>query len=181
MLDFRHFDRRRYPTVPVREGYREWLPSYEATVVDEMDLVLLDALRSVPWDAVTRAADLGCGTGRTGAWLRARGVARLDGIDMTPEMLAMARRRGIYDRLAEADVAATGLAGDTYDLVTTCLVDEHLPDLGPLYREASRLLMAAGLHVLVGFHPHFIMTAGCRRTSIADPASPWRSRRTCTS
>lgn len=81
MIEFFHFDRRRYPTVSVREGYREWLPSYETTVENEMDLVLLDALETVPWAAVARAADLGCGTGRTGAWLRARGVARLDGID----------------------------------------------------------------------------------------------------
>lgn len=44
MLEFSHFDRRRYPTVSVREGYREWLPSYETTVEDEMDLVLLEAL-----------------------------------------------------------------------------------------------------------------------------------------
>ena len=124
MLEFSHFDRRRYPTVSVREGYREWLPSYETTVEDEMDLVLLGSLESVPWTAVEHAADLGCGTGRTGAWLRARGVARLDGIDMTPEMLAIARTRGIYDHVVEADVAATGLEGGIYDLVTTCLVDD---------------------------------------------------------
>jgi len=160
VLEFSHFDRRRYPTVPVREGYREWVPSYETTVEDEMDLALLNALESVAWRDVARAADLGCGTGRTGAWLRVHGVAGLDGIDLTPEMLAIARRRGNYDHLAEADVAATGLAGDTYDVVTTCLVDEHLPDLCPLYRETSRLLRPGGAHVLVGFHPHFIMTAG---------------------
>jgi SAM-dependent methyltransferase len=97
MLEFSQFDRRRYPTVSVREGYREWLPSYETTVEDEMDLVLLQALESIPWTTVARAADLGCGTGRTGAWLRTRGVAKIDGIDLTPEMLALARRRGIYD------------------------------------------------------------------------------------
>jgi len=160
MLEFSHFDRRRYPTVSVREGYREWLPSYETTVEDEMDLVLLDALESVPWAAVERAADLGCGTGRTGAWLRAHGVARLDGLDVTPEMLAIARRRAIYDRLVEADIAAGALEGRLYDLVTTCLVDEHLRDLRPLYREVSRLIRPGGRHVLIGYHPHFIMTAG---------------------
>ncbi|PYM27280.1 MAG: SAM-dependent methyltransferase [Candidatus Rokuibacteriota bacterium] len=160
MLEFAHFDRRRYPTVSVREGYREWLPSYETTVEDEMDLVLLDALESVPWAAVERAADLGCGTGRTGAWLRARGVARLDGLDMTPERLAIARRREIYDRLVEADIASGALEGGLYDLVTTCLVDEHLRDLRPLYREVSRLIRPGGRHVLIGYHPHFIMTAG---------------------
>ena len=160
MLEFSHFDRRRYPTVSVCQGYGEWQPSYETTVEDEMDLVLLEALESVPWSAIGHAADLGCGTGRTGAWLRARGVARLDGVDLTPEMLEMARRRKIYDRLVQADVGATGLAGGVYDLVTTCLVEEHLPDLRPLYREASRLLRGDGMYVLVGYHPHFIMTAG---------------------
>ena len=44
MLDFARFDRRHYPTVAVREGYRQWLPTYEATVEDAMDLALLDAL-----------------------------------------------------------------------------------------------------------------------------------------
>ncbi len=160
MLEFSQFDRRRYPTVPVREGYREWLASYETTVEDEMDLVLLAALERVPWTAVERAADLGCGTGRTGAWLRTHGVVRIDGIDLTPEMLVIARERGIYERLAQADVAATGLEDGTYDLITTCLVDEHLRDLQPLYSEVARLLRSGGVHVLVGYHPYFIMTAG---------------------
>jgi len=160
MLEFSHFDRRNYPTVSVREGYSAWVPSYETTVQDAMDLVLLDTVESVAWAAVERAVDLGCGTGRTGAWLRAHGVARLDGIDLTPEMLAVARSRKIYDDLFEADIAATGLGGGIYDLVTTCLVDEHLRDLRPLYGEASRLLRPGGTHVLVGYHPYFIMAAG---------------------
>jgi SAM-dependent methyltransferase len=160
MLEFSHFDRRNYPTVSVREGYSAWVPSYETTVQDAMDLVLLDTVESVAWAAVERAVDLGCGTGRTGAWLRAHGVARLDGIDLTPEMAAVARSRKIYDDLFEADIAATGLGGGIYDLVTTCLVDEHLRDLRPLYGEASRLLRPGGTHVLVGYHPYFIMAAG---------------------
>jgi len=160
MLEFSHFDRRHYPTVSVREGYSAWVPSYETTVQDEMDLVLLDAVESVAWAAFERAVDLGCGTGRTGTWLRAHGVARIEGIDLTPEMLAVARSRKIYDGLFEADIAATGLGGGIYDLVTTCLVDEHLRDLRPLYGEVSRLLRPGGTHVLVGYHPYFIMAAG---------------------
>jgi trans-aconitate methyltransferase len=156
MLEFSKFDRRGYPTVSVREGYREWLPSYEATVEDEMDVVLLEGLESVPWAAVSRAADLGCGTGRTGAWLRSRGVARIDGIDLTPEMLARARARGIYDRLDVADVAAIGLERGVYDLVTTCLVDEHLADLRPLYREASRLARRPGEPIAIETYVHLL-------------------------
>lgn len=63
-------------------------------------------------------------------------------------------------RLVEADVASTGLEAAAYDLVSASLVDEHLPGLTPLYREARRLAKPGGFFVLVGFHPHFIMASG---------------------
>jgi len=157
---FSDFDARGYRTVDVRTGYGEWVASYERTVEDTMDIALLDALSAVPWSTIGRAADLGCGTGRTGAWLRGAGVPSIDGADLTPEMLAVARSRAVYDRLVEADVAATGLPAGAYDLAISCLVDEHLPDLRPLYREAWRLARPDGYFVLVGYHPHFIMAAG---------------------
>lgn len=160
MPDFDRFDTRHYPTVPVREGYRDWLPVFETTVEDVMDLALLERIEGVPWGDVERVADLGCGTGRTAEWLRSRGALRIDGVDLTPEMLAVARDKGIYDRLVEADVGATGLEGGAYDLVVCCLVDEHLAELSPLYREAGRLLRPQGSFVLVGYHPFFIMAAG---------------------
>ena len=125
-----------------------------------MDIHLLERLGAVAWGSVERAADLGCGTGRTGAWLRERGVAAIDGVDLTPEMLDVARAREVYATLVEADVSDTGLASGAYDLVVTCLVDEHLADLRPLYAEARRLARPGGVYVLVGFHPHFIMASG---------------------
>jgi SAM-dependent methyltransferase len=158
--DFSDFDARHYRTVDVQSGYAEWVTTYEETVEDAMDLALLDRLLSVEWASVETAADLGCGTGRTGAWLRERGVAEIDGVDFTAEMLAVARKRGVYRRVVEADVATTGLAASAYDLVISCLVDEHLPDLNPLYAEAWRLAKRDGLFVLVGYHPHFIMAFG---------------------
>jgi len=160
MRDFSDFDARGYRTVDVRSGYAEWVPTYERTVEDAMDIALLEALASPRWTEMYTVADLGCGTGRTGAWLRRSGVALVDGADLTPEMLAVARGTGVYRRLVEADVASTGLDASAYDLVIACLVDEHLPDLRPLYREAWRLAKNEGLLVLAGYHPHFIMAAG---------------------
>lgn len=159
-MQFSRFDRRGYRTVDVRAGYGEWADTYEDTVEDAMDIALLERLAEPSWGTVRRAVDMGCGTGRTGAWLRQRGVPRIDGVDLTPEMLAAARRRGAHDRLVEADVAATGLAAGAYDLVIVSLVDEHLTDLNPLYREARRLAGPGATLVLVAFHPHFIMTSG---------------------
>jgi SAM-dependent methyltransferase len=160
MLQFSGFDRRGYRTVDVSTGYGQWAPTYEQTVEDVMDLALLERLTEPTWHAVRRAVDLGCGTGRTGAWLRDQGVATVDGVDLTPRMLAAAHARGAHDRLVEADLTASGLDAGAYDLAIACLVDEHLPDVAPLYREAARLAAPDGSLVLVAFHPHFIMTTG---------------------
>jgi SAM-dependent methyltransferase len=159
-VKFAGFDQRGYRMVDVRTGYRAWVPSYEQTVEDAMDIALLDALETPSWGNMRCVADLGCGTGRTGIWLRQHGVPSIDGVDLTPEMLAVARSKNVYRLLVDADVAATGLNDEAYDLVTVCLVDEHLPDLRPLYGEAWRLVRPGGFLVLVGYHPHFIMAAG---------------------
>ncbi len=174
MSSFSQFDLRGYPTVDVRTGYEQWSASYERTVEDFMDLALLDRLRQPAWAQAARAADLGCGTGRTGAWLRARGVAAVDGVDLTPGMLALAAQRGAHDRLIEADATATGLPSASYDLIVACLMDEHLPGLVPLYAEAARLARPGGLFVLVAFHPHFIMTSGMP-THYADGSGAQRA------
>jgi SAM-dependent methyltransferase len=158
--DFARFDRRHYRTVSVRDGYRDWSPTYEDTVGDKMDLALLDRITSVSWSTVGRVADLGCGTGRTAVWLKAKGATRIDGVDLTPEMLEVARNGGLHENLIEGDVRSTDLEGGGYGLVVCCLVDEHLPELAALYREARRLLGRPGAFVLVGYHPFFIMAAG---------------------
>jgi SAM-dependent methyltransferase len=156
-MDHAIFDKRKYPVVEVREGYGEWVRTYEQTVLDEMDLRLLDRLRTIDWSAPRVVLDLACGTGRVGKWLRERCGATLDGVDLTPEMLAVAGGRAIYRTLRVADITATGLLPATYDLCIQSLADEHLPDLRPLYRETARITKRGGYFVLVGFHPQFLM------------------------
>jgi SAM-dependent methyltransferase len=156
-VDHSIYDTRRYPIVEVREGYAGWVRTYEQTVPDEMDLRLLARLQSIDWMAVRSALDLACGTGRIGAWLGRRGDVAVDGVDITPEMLALARAKGVYRALRIADVADTGLPAGAYDLVIQSLADEHLPGLGPLYREAARVSRQGGSFVIVGYHPQFLM------------------------
>lgn len=156
MVDFARFDARHYPTLGVQDGYAAWAPTYEATVLDLMDLRLLERL-SLDWASAGRVLDLACGTGRVGAWLKARGAGPIDGLDLTPEMLAQAGSKAAYAALMLGDVTATGLPDGGYDLVTQSLADEHLADLAPLYREAFRLLAPGGRFVIVGFHPFFLM------------------------
>ena len=157
-MDHSIYDKRRYPIVDVREGYGEWVQTYEQTVQDEMDLRLLERVQAVDWSAVRSVLDLACGTGRIGMWLSRRcSAAAVDGVDITPGMLDVARSRGIYRTLGIADVSKTGLPAEAYDLCTQSLADEHLPDLGPLYREVGRVTRRGGYFVIVGFHPQFLM------------------------
>lgn len=157
-MDFSQFDRRNYPTLSVQDGYAEWAPTYEEIVPDALDLRLLERIRSIGWDQLQEVADLACGTGRTGAWLKQRGVTSIDGVDFTDAMLEGARAKGVYRQLVLADLRATPLPTEAYNLVTVALVDEHLPDLHPLYREGARITRPGGYLVLVGYHPFFMLS-----------------------
>jgi SAM-dependent methyltransferase len=131
--------------------------NYDATVTEGLDQPLLDSLTSVDWRQVRRAADLACGTGRTGVWLKNHGVASVHGVDLTQQMLEIAASKQAHEQLHLADVASTPLPSAAYGLCMLVLADEHLAELEPVYREAARLLVAGGYFVLIGYHPFFLM------------------------
>ena len=156
-MDFALFDKRNYPTLSVRDGYREWSKTYDAVVCDEMDLNLLKRIETVSWSGESRVLDLARGTGRIGAWLRTNGAGCIDGVDFTAEMMAQAQARNVYDALHLANILDTGLPSATCDIVIEVLADEHLEDLAPLYAEAARLATPTAKFVIVGYHSHFLM------------------------
>jgi SAM-dependent methyltransferase len=157
-VDFKHFDRRNYPTVPARAGYGEWAATYEDAVPDQLDIRVLESLRSVDWSTARECLDLACGTGRIAAWLKTRGVTTIDGIDLTPEMLERARARNLYRSLFLGSVEDTGISHARYDLIVMSLVDEHLTTLERVYQEAYRLSTSRATFAVVGMHPFFFMT-----------------------
>jgi SAM-dependent methyltransferase len=156
-LDFSRYDSRHYATVPVREGYAAWSRFYDAQMDGNLDLWLLERITGIEWSATRSAVDLACGTGRIGAWLAQRGIAAVDGVDLTPEMLSRARDRGVYRTLLEEDMRATSLPGGTAQVVVSCLAIGHVPDLAPAYAECDRLLEPGGHLVLIGYHPFFLL------------------------
>jgi len=82
------------------------------------------------------AADLGCGTGLMGPQIRAM-VDRLEGFDLSQNMLAKAEEKQVYDHLAQADLSLpadqSGLLADSgvhrADLVTAADVLIYLGNL----------------------------------------------------
>jgi SAM-dependent methyltransferase len=156
-VPFSQYDSRHYRTVDVATGYDAWAPTFDETADPDLDLRLLSRLEAVPWSSIQRAVDLGCGTGRTGAWLRGRGVGRVHGIDCVPAMLERAAAKRVYEQLCRADITRCPLPGRAYDLAITALAACHVRDLGALYAEAARLLQPGGFFVLLDYHPFFLL------------------------
>ncbi|HEX2345623.1 MAG TPA: MFS transporter [Gaiellaceae bacterium] len=89
----------------LRSEYDRIATAYDTELVDGMGYnapgeVATVAQRLLPADA--RILDVGAGTGLLGIALTEAGFARLDGLDLSPGMLAEARRKAVYGDLREA-------------------------------------------------------------------------------
>jgi malonyl-CoA O-methyltransferase len=140
------------------EGYQLWAETWDAT---PSPIVAVEHRAVEPWIAslsCMRAIDVGCGTGRWTARLRAIGV------DASPAMLAVAaRKEGLRGRLAAGDAAALPVAGGSADLVLCALTFGHIRDQAAAMREFARVLQPGGMLILSDFHPA-AAARGWRRT-----------------
>lgn len=86
--------------------------------------------------------DLGCGTGLSGQAFAAV-TKRLDGVDLSPKMLDIARSKQLYHQLASGDII-TFLRGtrDRYDLFVAADVFVYLGNLYPVFAAIGRCRLA---------------------------------------
>ena len=92
-----------------------------------------------------RALDLGCGTGLAGEAIRKK-VDELVGVDLSPAMIAIARKKSIYDRLVEDDLVSFLETEELpFDLILAADVFVYLDDLAPILRALASRLTAAGV------------------------------------
>lgn len=135
----------------VRALFDDYAPRFERHLVEtlgyrgpQMLLDALDGLADLP-PRFGAAIDLGCGSGLMGRLLRQR-ADRLIGIDISPKMIALAGRIGIYDRLVEGDAAAA-LATEpeaSADLVVAADVLIYIGALDPFMAAIARVLRPGG-------------------------------------
>jgi predicted TPR repeat methyltransferase len=95
------------------------------------------------WRAA-QAADLGCGTGLSGLAFRDC-VTELVGVDLSPEMIAYARRRDCYERLVVGDVMTILSPDANFSLVFSCDVFVYLGDLVDVFARVHESLSPGGL------------------------------------
>nr|WP_274630726.1 methyltransferase domain-containing protein [Mesorhizobium shangrilense] len=107
--------------------------------------LLADAIRSHAPPQFDLAVDLGCGTGLMGEKIQPV-AKRLDGYDISAEMLKKARARNVYDRLVKADLLEMDYGSDAADLVVAADVFIYLGALERVTRLAAAMLRKAGLY-----------------------------------
>ena len=108
------------------------------------DLLFDELARHLPARPVD-ILDLGCGTGLMGARLRAR-ARTLAGVDLSPKMLDIARRRQIYDNLTCDELVTFLQAQDrTFDLVVAADVFVYFGDLSGIFDQVRAALTGGGL------------------------------------
>jgi predicted TPR repeat methyltransferase len=141
----------RAPAAYVRDLFDQYAPRFDEDLQGRLGYrtpgLLADLLEAsgVSPDGSRRCLDLGCGTGLSGVALKPF-ARRMTGLDLSPRMLAEARRRNLYDTLEEADLLdwLPRQAG-RFDLVLAADVLNYLGDLGPALRAIHAALVPGGV------------------------------------
>lgn len=131
-----------------RKLYAEWAETYESGFMADSGYVYHRHVAAILLDGFGEldgpVLDVGCGTGVVGEELRTLGVSTVDGIDISPEMLALAATKTddqgpVYRNLIEADLTQRiDVSDDSYAAMISvgAFTHGHLgPDaLGELLR-----------------------------------------------
>ncbi|SMF42551.1 Predicted methyltransferase, contains TPR repeat [Xaviernesmea oryzae] len=143
------------PSRYVEGLFDDYADRFDAALVEKLDYSVPGKLAALvaPYGPFTNTVDLGCGTGLFGAEIRDR-TGRLEGFDLSLNMLAKAEAKGLYDHLGQSDLSlsmeesglfSTGLARQRADLVSAADVLMYLGSLETVFPLVPELLAPAGL------------------------------------
>jgi SAM-dependent methyltransferase len=147
------------PEVAVREGYASWAETYDA-LPNPLILVEEPVVREIlDRSPLGGALDAACGTGRWAMELVARGHSVI-GVDETPEMLDLARRKVPGAEFRVGRLEALPLDAGSVDFAICALSLAHCPDLHEPIRELARVLRPGGKLVVTDLHPFNVILGG---------------------
>jgi predicted TPR repeat methyltransferase len=136
------------PSAFVEALFDQYAEKFDHALVETLGYrvpdLLADAVANARPGRFALALDLGCGTGLMGERLR-HFCDRLEGFDISAEMLRKARTKRVYDRLEKADLQAFPYDGSKADLVTAADVLMYVGALEGVMRTVAGLLAEDGL------------------------------------
>ena len=136
-----------------RALYRDWAESYDHDFAQGMDYQVparvAELFAAHAGERDSPVLDVGAGTGLIGAQLAKLGLSGVHALDISPEMLAVAMRRGCYARSIEADLTARlPLPDDAFGGVVSAGTFTH-GHVGPdAFDDLLRVARAGALFVL---------------------------------
>jgi SAM-dependent methyltransferase len=148
-------------------GYAVWAAEYDGPnpLVDVEEPVVHGLLADLP---VGVAVDVACGTGRHTRFLAEAGHSVL-GVDESPEMLAVARKKLPADvQFAQGDVCRLPLADASVDVAVCALALTHLPELAQPMAELARVVRSGGSVVLSDIHWVSLFLGGVPHVTLPD-------------
>jgi len=127
--------------------YRDWAKTYDKTMLEGLHYqsprLVAARLADLMPERGHAVLDIGCGTGLAGRELAALGYTVIDGIDISPEMMAVAREQGGYRDLVRADLnARLPLADGVYQGAICCGTFTSGHVRAPCLDEIMRVLAA---------------------------------------
>ena len=138
--------------------YRDWAKTYNETFAKEHAYIMHQhvARAYVNAGGFQPVLDVGAGTGLCGQALRERGLDHVDATDISPDMLAVAKAKGIYHTLFEGDIlAGLEVKEDSYAGITSSGTFTH-GHVGPeAIDELIRLVRNGGWIVISINRGHF--------------------------
>jgi demethylmenaquinone methyltransferase/2-methoxy-6-polyprenyl-1,4-benzoquinol methylase len=109
---------------------------------------------SLPEMTTPVCVDLASGTGDVAFLLAERfAKSQITGIDLTEEMVTLAQQRNHFDNVSFVcrDMAATGFANASIDIVTGSYALRNAPDLDKSLQEVNRILKPGGYAAFLDF------------------------------
>jgi predicted TPR repeat methyltransferase len=166
----------RMPNVALEQMYADFSRTFEKNVIDELGYKAPQQVRELIdpllGDRQNLAVlDLGCGTGLAGVQFKPR-AARLIGVDISPEMVELARARGLYDRLDVAEITEwLARCSERFELIVCCDCLIYFGDLRQVLLPVAQMLCPRGLFAFTlergEQYPHRLADSG-RYTHHAD-------------
>jgi predicted TPR repeat methyltransferase len=128
----------------VRELYDRYADNFESHLVKTLAYDIPSVLRNMLCDLLgenvrfANAVDLGCGTGLAGEKIRPL-TDRLEGIDISPEIIKKAEKKNIYDTLMTGDIVEVlNESAEKYDLFVAADVFIYAGNLAPIFSSIKR-------------------------------------------
>lgn len=124
--------------------------AFDLTMLGAMRRVRADVARRMTQGSVEAVLDVGCGSGRLAAALKARCVREVWGLDASPYMLRVAARNFPDVRFVQGLAEDSGFPAQRFDAVGACFLFHELPAVvaARCLKEAARILRPGGLLVI---------------------------------